>query len=173
MAFHFSITRLLIDARVILETDSGGPLASPRWRFYGLGSRLGSNKNVEMTLSAFKWVGRRPLGLIYIFSPSSGRRGAALSPSWVHLRTLVSWIPELGSGGSRLRAPLGSIGVGRISCVTPSTVFSTRGAELMTLASMAQVSRSVSSLTGTSKWNLSPSFTNGVSIALLWHSTAP
>ena len=69
VAFHCSLTRLLVDARVVPESNLGGPLASPRWRFYGLGSRLGSNEKVEMTLSASKRVGQRPLGLIYGFSP--------------------------------------------------------------------------------------------------------
>ena len=36
---------------------SGGPLASPQWRFCGLGSRLGLNEKIEMTLSASKQVG--------------------------------------------------------------------------------------------------------------------
>ena len=50
---------------------SGGPLASPRWRFCGHGSRLGSNEKVEMTLSASEQIGRGLLCLIYIFSPGS------------------------------------------------------------------------------------------------------
>ena len=58
-------------------------------------------------------------------------------------------------------------------CVTPSTVFVTAGAELTTLASMARVSRSVRSLMGMFKWNLGPSFADGIGIALMWHSTAP
>ena len=37
----------------------------------------------------------------------------------------------------------------------------------MTLASMARVSRSESSLTGMSEWNPSPSFADGVGIALM------
>ena len=57
--------------------------------------------------------------------------------------------------------------------VTPSVVSATKGVELMSLASMARVSRSVSSLMGMSKWNLDPSSADGVSIALMWHSTDP
>ena len=68
---HCSLTRLPVDAWVIPETDSGGPLASPRWRFCGHGSRLGSNEKVEMTLSTLEKIGRGPLGLIYVFSPGS------------------------------------------------------------------------------------------------------
>ena len=29
VAFHYSLTHLSVDARVVLKTDSGGPLASP------------------------------------------------------------------------------------------------------------------------------------------------
>jgi hypothetical protein len=50
VAFHCSLTCLPVDARVVLETDSGGLLASPRWRFYGHGLRLGSNKKVQLKL---------------------------------------------------------------------------------------------------------------------------
>ena len=158
---------------MLLLSDSGGPLASPRWRFYGLGSRSGPNEKVEMTLYASNRVGRRSLGLICVFSPGSGRREAASSPSWVGLRTLISWIPVLGSGGSIRRASLGSVGVGRGSRVTPSAVSTTRGVELTTLASMARVSCLASSLTSMSEWNLGLSFADGVDIALMWHSTAP
>ena len=42
-------------------------MASPRWRFYGLGRVLGSNEKVEMTLSARLGEGR--MGLIYVFLP--------------------------------------------------------------------------------------------------------
>ena len=42
-------------------------MASPRWRFYGLGRGLGSNEKVEMTLSARLGEGR--MGLIYVFHP--------------------------------------------------------------------------------------------------------
>ena len=41
----------------------------------------------------------------------------------------------------------------------------------MTLASMARVLHSVSSLTGMFEWNLGLSSTDGVGIALMWHST--
>ena len=115
-------------------------------------------------------VRQRPLGLIYVFSPGSVRREAALGP----LRAAFEpQSPEFGLGGSSPRAPWGSVGVGRLSCVTLSLVFATRGAELTTLASMARVWRLVSSLTGTSEWNLGPSSADGVGIALMWHSTAP
>ena len=75
-------------------------MASPQLGFCGLGSRLGSNKKVEMTLSASKRVRQRLLGFIYVFSPSSVRREVASGPSWVSLQTPVSWTPNLGSGGS-------------------------------------------------------------------------
>ena len=42
-------------------------MASPRWRFCGLGKGLGSNEKVEMTLSARLGEGRT--GLIYVFLP--------------------------------------------------------------------------------------------------------
>ena len=64
VAFHCSLTHLPADAQAIPETDSGGPLASPRCRFCGHGSRLGSNKKVKITLSASEQVGQRPLGLM-------------------------------------------------------------------------------------------------------------
>ena len=75
-------------------------MASPQWGFCGLGSRLGLNEKVEMTLSASKWVEQRLLGLICVFSPSSVRREAASSPSRDSLQTLIRWIPEFGSGSS-------------------------------------------------------------------------
>jgi len=134
---------------------------------------LGLDEKVEMTLFASKRVDRRPLGLIYVFSPGSVRREAASSPSWAGLRTPVSWISELGLGGSSPQALLRLVGVGRVLCVTPSAVATTRGIELMTLASMARVSCSASSLTGMFEWNLGLSFADGVGIALMWHSTAP
>ena len=149
MAFHYFLTRLSVDAWVVLESHLGGLLASPRWRFYGLGLRSGSNEKVEMTLSAFKRVGRRPLGPICVFSPGSGQREAASGPSRAGLRTLVWWILEFGLGGSSPQAPWGLEGFDQISCITSSLVSTTRGAKLMTLALMARVSRSVSSLTGT------------------------
>ena len=99
-----------------------------------------------MTQSASKRVGRRPLGLIYIFSPDSVRREVTLGPSWA---AFEPWSPDFRSGGSSPQAPRGSVGVGRISCITLSSIFTTRGAELTILASMARVSRSVSSLMGT------------------------
>ena len=52
MALHCSITHNPIDAWVVSETDPGGSLASPRWRFCGFDSMLESNETVEMTLSA-------------------------------------------------------------------------------------------------------------------------
>ena len=52
-----------------------------------------------MSLFASKQGRARPLGLIYVFSPGSVRHEAASSPSWADLRTLVSWIPKLGSDG--------------------------------------------------------------------------
>jgi len=115
-----------------------------------------------MTLSASKQVGQRLLGLICVFSPGFVRREAASSPSWAGLRTPVSWIPELGSGGSSPRAPLGLVGVSRVACVTPSRVSTTRGAKLTILALMARVSCSLSSLTGMSEWNLGSSFVTGL-----------
>ena len=63
------------------NTNLGGPLASPRWRFYGYGSMLGSDEKVEMTLSASEWVRQRPLGLIYVFSLGFVQHEAATSPS--------------------------------------------------------------------------------------------
>ena len=45
--------------------------------------------------------------------------------------------------------------------VTPSVVSAIGGVELTPLALMARVSRSVSLLTGISKWNLGPSFMTG------------
>ena len=80
VAFHCSLTRLLVDARVVPESNLGGPLASPRWRFYGLGSRLGLNEKVKMTLSAFERVRQRPLGLICVFSPSFCSTRGGLGP---------------------------------------------------------------------------------------------
>ena len=75
------LLNLPADARAIPEDDSGGPMASPQWGFYGLGSRLGSNEKVELTLFASKRVGQRPLGFIYIFSPGSVQCEAVLGPS--------------------------------------------------------------------------------------------
>ena len=67
MIFHCSFIYNLIDGWVIPETDPGGLMAFPRWRFYGLGRGLGSNEKVEMTLSARLGEGR--MGLICIFLP--------------------------------------------------------------------------------------------------------
>ena len=69
VTFHCYFTCNPTDAWVVPETDPGGLLASPRWRFYGLGRGLGSNEKVEMTLSARLGEGR--MGLIYVFSPGS------------------------------------------------------------------------------------------------------
>ena len=114
-----------------------------------------------MALSASKRVEQGPLGLICIFSPSSVRHEAASSPSRVGLRTSVGQIPELGLGGLSPRAPLGLVGVGRVSCVTLSVVSATKGVELMTLASMARVTHLVSSLMGMLEWNPGPSLVIG------------
>jgi hypothetical protein len=159
VAFHCSLTYLHTDARAVPEGDSGASMASPQWGFYGLGSSLGSNEKVEMTLSTSRQVGRRPLGLICVFSPNSVQREASSGPLWVGLRTPVSWTPDFKSGGSSPRALWGSVEVGHVSCITPSSV--------------ARVSHSVSSLTGTSEWNSGPSFADVVGIALIWHSTTP
>ena len=67
MTFHYSFTYNPVDAWVILETDPGGLMASPQWRFYGLGRGLGSNEKVEMTLSTRLGEGRT--GLICVFLP--------------------------------------------------------------------------------------------------------
>ena len=71
------------------------------------------------------------------------------------------------------RALWGSVGVGQISCVTPSAVSVIGGDELTTLALMARVSCSASSLTGMFEWNPGLSFDDRVSIALMWQSTTP
>ena len=42
-------------------------MASPRWRFCGLGRGLGLNEKVKMTLSVILGEGR--MGLIYVFLP--------------------------------------------------------------------------------------------------------
>ena len=54
---------------VTLESDLGGPLTSPRWRFYGLGSRLGSNeKGLEVPVHF--WAGSgKAIGAHLCFSP--------------------------------------------------------------------------------------------------------
>ena len=119
---------------------------------------------VEMTLSASKRVGRRLLGLICIFSPGSCLTRGGFGP-------FVGQPFDFGSSGTSPRAPWGLIGVGHVSRVTPSSVSATKGAELMTLASTARVSRSMSSLTGMFMWNPGPSFAEGVGKALMWHST--
>ena len=126
-----------------------------------------------MTLSASERVEQRPLGLICVFSPGTIRREVTSGPSRAGLRTSVSWTPDLGLGGSSPQASWGSVGVGRVLCVTPSVVSATGGVELTSLALTAQVTCSVSSLAGMSEWNPGPSFADGVSIALMWHSTAP
>ena len=63
------------------------------------------------------------------------------------------------------RSPMSSRGPveGRLIfvVVAPSTISTTRGVELTSLASMAQVSSSVSSLTGMFEWNPGPSFVTG------------
>ena len=67
MTFHCSFTYNPIDAWIILKTEPGGLMASPRWRFCGLGRGLGSNEKVEMTLSAR--LGEGHMRLICIFLP--------------------------------------------------------------------------------------------------------
>ena len=69
MTFHCSLTYNPVDVWVVPETDPGGPLASPRWRFCGFGRGLGSNEKVEMTLSASGQTGRGPLGAHLCFHP--------------------------------------------------------------------------------------------------------
>ena len=69
MTFHYSLTCNPTDAEVVLEIDPSGPLASPRWRFYGFSERLGSNEKVEMTLSASGQTGRGLLGAHLCFLP--------------------------------------------------------------------------------------------------------
>jgi len=113
--------------------------------------------------------GRRPLRLIYVFSPGSClTRGGLVSfagrPSnlGLSMSDRAAWVPE---------PCWGLIGVGHFSCVTPSSVFATGGVELTTLASMARVLRSMSSLTGTFVWNPGPSFADGIGRACWWHFT--
>ena len=126
-----------------------------------------------MTISASERVRQGPLGLICVFSPSSIRCEAASGPSRANLRTLVRWIPKFRSGGSSPRAPWGSVGVGCVSCITPSSVSATRGVELI-----------VTHLDGSS--NVLSELANGhvraesgsiirdrVGKALVWHSAAP
>jgi len=126
------------------------------------------NKKVEMTLLALMWVGQRPLRLICVFSLALVWREVAPDPSLVSLRTLVSrsWIERLEP-----LTPWGFIGVGHVSRVTPFLASATGGAELTTLVVTARVSRSMSSLTGMSVWNLGQTFADGVGRALMWHST--
>ena len=78
---------------------------------------------------------------------------------------------DFGSSGMSPRAPWGPIGVGHVSRITPSSVSANGGAKLTTLASTARVLRSMSSLAGMFMWNLGPSFNDGDSRALMWHST--
>ena len=95
MAFHCSLTRLLADARVIPETDLGGPLASPRWEFYGLGLRLGSNEKVEMSLSASERGRARATRAHLRFSPLAlfdARRPQALRGLAFEPRSVVSYV---------------------------------------------------------------------------------
>ena len=67
MTFHCSFTCNPADAWVVPETDPGVLMASPQWRFCGLGRGLGSNEKVEMTLSVR--LGEGCTGLIYVFLP--------------------------------------------------------------------------------------------------------
>ena len=49
---------------------SGGPMASPRWRFYGFGSGFRiEREKVETSLSASERGRARPLGLVSVISP--------------------------------------------------------------------------------------------------------
>ena len=57
--------------------------------------------------------------------------------------------------------------------VTLSTISTTGGVELTSLASMARVMRSVSSLTVMFEGNRVPSLMMGSTKALVWHSVAP
>ena len=90
MTFHCSFTYNLVDAWVVPETDLGGPLASPRWRFYGFGRGLGSNEKVKMTLSALGQTERGLHGAHLCFVPwlclmQGGHEpfvGWPLNPSW-------------------------------------------------------------------------------------------
>ena len=99
-----------------------------------------------MTFPALMQVGQRSLRLICVFLPwllFDVRRPQAFHGPAFEPRSL-----DLGSGGSSPRAPWGSVGVGHLSCVTPSLVFVTGGAKLTTLASMARVTHFMSSLMG-------------------------
>ena len=107
-----------------------------------------------MTLSASERIRQRPLGLICIFL--SGSLSDTRQPRALHELAFDPRSFDLGSGDLSPRAPWGSVGVGHDLCVTPSSVSTTRGAELLTLALMARVSRSVSSLTGMFEWNVGP-----------------
>ena len=69
MTFYCSFTCNQTYAWVFLKTDPGGLMASPRWRFYGLGRGLGLNEKVEMTLSALGQTGRGPHGAHLHFLP--------------------------------------------------------------------------------------------------------
>ena len=69
VTFQCSLTCNPIDSWVVPETDPGGPLASPRWRFCGFGRGLGSNEKVEMTLSASGQIGRGLHGAHLRFLP--------------------------------------------------------------------------------------------------------
>jgi len=69
MAFHCSLTRLPADAQAVPETNLGGPLASPRWRFCGHGSRLGSNEKVSDDPVCFEADWARAAGAHPYFSP--------------------------------------------------------------------------------------------------------
>ena len=69
MTFHYSFTYNPVDTWVVPKTDLGGLMASPRWRFCGLGRGLGSNEKVEMTLSALGPMGRGLHGAHLRFLP--------------------------------------------------------------------------------------------------------
>ena len=135
MAFHYSLTRLPADA-----SSMGNLWARLEVRI----KREGQDEATRAHLHFLPW-------LLFDMRRHRALRGPAFEP----------WSPYLGSGGSSPQAPWGSVGVGRVSCVTLSSVSATGGAELMTLASMAQVSRSVSSLTGMFEQNLVPSLVTG------------
>ena len=70
---------------------SGGPMASPRWRFYGFGSGLESNeRRSRRPCSLLSGVRQGHWGLSWLSLPGSVQREAASSPSRADLRTSIS-----------------------------------------------------------------------------------
>ena len=68
--------------------SSGGPMASPRWRFCGFGSGLESNeKRLRRPCPLLSRVRQGRWGSSLLFLPGSVRHEAASSPSWTNLRT--------------------------------------------------------------------------------------